>query len=85
MRFLHFPVQARTGRVFTVHLRGTEATVMLMDDLNFSRYRTGSSFRYFGGHFNRSPALLPPVPHDGHWNIVVDLGGGAGHVEATVS
>jgi hypothetical protein len=52
---------------------------MLMDDLNFSSYRHGSSFRYHGGHAKRSPVRLA-APRAGRWHVVVDLGGYGGRV-----
>ncbi len=55
-----------------------------MDDINFSSYRPGRSFRYHGGLAKRSPVHLA-APHTGHWNVVVDLGGYAGSVQAGVS
>jgi hypothetical protein len=66
-----------------VTLRGTEANVMVMDDLNLSDYRSGRQFRYFGGHFDKSPINIP-APGVGRWNVVVDLGGRGGQVEAAV-
>lgn len=72
------------GAVVDVTLRGTEANVMLLDPVNLGRYRRDQSFDYFGGHYTRSPARIA-VPHSGHWHVVVDLGGAAGRVEASVN
>jgi len=85
VNFLYFDVGACVrGAVVRVALSGSAANVMLVDDLNLSRYRSGRSFEYFGGHATRSPVLLT-VPRDGHWTVVIDLGGGSGHVNAQVS
>jgi hypothetical protein len=67
-----------------VTLRGTEANVMLLDPVALAAYKAGRRFDYFGGHFTRSPARIV-VPHAGHWHVVVDLGGAAGRVEASVN
>jgi hypothetical protein len=67
-----------------VTLRGTEANVMLLDPVALSAYKAGRRFDYFGGHFTRSPARIV-VPRAGHWHVVVDLGGAAGRVEASVN
>ncbi len=72
------------GATVVVRLRGTAPNVILLDADNFVRYRTGASFRYSGGHSNRSPVGLQ-VPYDGHWYVVVDLGGYKGRVRGTVS
>lgn len=83
MKFLHWEVDAVNGTVVRVEL-DSQANVMLMDSINFSSYRSGRQFRYFGGHAKRSPVLLS-APHAGHWHVVVDLGGYGGHVNASVS
>ena len=83
MRFLHWEVDAVQGTVVEVEL-DSQANVMLMDDINFSSYRRGSTFRYHGGLAKRSPARLS-APHKGRWHLVVDLGGRGGHVNASVS
>jgi hypothetical protein len=68
----------------TVALRGTEASVMLLDQTNFQKYRAGGRFRYTGGRYKRSPVLIA-VPYLGHWHVVVDMGGRLGRVDASVS
>lgn len=84
MRFLHYPIHATAGQTVKVTLRGNAANVMLLDAVNFGNYRAGRGFRYYGGHYATSPVLIP-VPHGGHWNLVIDLGGAAGHVDASVA
>jgi hypothetical protein len=83
VRYLHSESYLDRGDLAVVTL-DSQANVMLMDDINFSAYRSGSSFRYHGGLAERSPVRLP-APHAGHWNVVVDLGGYAGSVRAGVS
>ena len=53
----------------------TQCNFLLLDDLNFSAYRSRRSYRYHGGFFRRFPARIV-APHSGHWNLVLDLGGG---------
>lgn len=83
MNFLHSESHLDRGDVAVVTL-DSQANVMLMDDINFSAYRSGRSYRYFGGLAKRSPVRLA-APSSGHWNVVVDLGGYAGNVRAGVS
>jgi hypothetical protein len=83
MKFLHWEVDAVQGTVVRVEL-DSQANVMLLDDSNFSSYRGGRQFRYFGGLAKQSPVRLVP-PHGGRWHVVVDLGGYGGHVNASVS
>lgn len=73
----------RAGVGVEVILSGTEANVRLVDSANFSSYRSGLSHRYWGGHYSRSPIYLT-VPHDGHWHVVIDLGGYGGSVRSSV-
>ena len=72
----------QAGSVVMVQL-GSAANVKLLDDSNFDRYRRHQDYNFFGGYFDRSPVRLQ-IPHDGHWHVVVDLGGYAGRVSASV-
>jgi hypothetical protein len=83
MKFLHWEIDAGPDNVIAVRLN-RQANVRLLDDINFSAYRSGQSHRYRGGLAKRSPATLGP-PHSGRWHVVVDLGGYAGSLEAAVS
>lgn len=83
MKFIHSEVTTEAGDAILVTLNGNEANVMVMDDSNFRSYRSGGRFTYFGGHYKRSPAIVRP-PLSGHWNVVVDLGGLSGKVQAAV-
>jgi hypothetical protein len=83
MKFLHWEVDAGPDNVIQVEL-SRQANVLLLDDMNFSAYRSGRRYRYHGGHAKRTPVTLAP-PHRGHWHVVIDLGGYGGHVEASVA
>lgn len=82
MDFLHTEFDGGPNEVAVVTLDG-QANVMLLDDCNFHAYRRGAAFRYAGGLAKQSPIRLAP-PHGGHWHIVVDLGGYAGSIRASV-
>lgn len=83
MKYLHWEMSAGSDNIISVEL-SRAANVLLLDDSNYSSYRRGSSYRYHGGHAKQTPVRLVP-PHSDHWHVVVDLGGYAGHVEASVS
>jgi hypothetical protein len=83
MDFMHSQVQIGSNNAIEVSLDGNAANVMVMDSSNFSSYRRGGRFRYYGGHCTRSPAIIRP-PSSGNWHVVIDLGGGSGHVRASV-
>ena len=83
MNFLHTRVEIEDGDSIVVTLRGDEANVLVMSDTDFRNYRSGGRFSYHGGHYRRSPAIICP-PESGAWNVVVDLGGDAGRVRASV-
>jgi hypothetical protein len=71
------------GEILEVSLRGTEANVELLDSSNLSAFKRGRRHRYYGGHYKRSPALIP-IPRAGHWYAVVHLGGFGGSVRSGV-
>jgi hypothetical protein len=82
MEFLHCEFHGTSHDVALVTLDG-QGNVMLLDDDNFAAYRDGRAFNYFGGWTTTSPVRLAP-PHAGHWHVVVDLGGYAGSVKASI-
>lgn len=62
------------GSTAIVDWRGSAATVMLLDPVGFQKYVERMPFSYrAGGHYRCSPARLP-IPEDGRWYAVVDLG-----------
>jgi hypothetical protein len=53
-----------------------QATVLLLDPINFQHYSRGKRHTYYGGLAERSPFYVTP-PRQGHWHLVID-GGPAG-------
>jgi len=82
MNYLHYNLDLQSGQSVEVTL-DKQANVRLLDDLNYSKYRRNEKHRYYGGRATKSPVRLSP-PHAGHWHLIVDLGGGAGTVKASV-
>lgn len=79
---LHARKYIAGGRTVRVHI-DTQANVLLMDDINYSHYKNGGSYRHGGGFYTESPALIG-VPHSGNWNIVINLGGGSGTIRHSI-
>jgi hypothetical protein len=71
---LHKRLFLKDGDVVEV-LSDTQANVIMMGDSDYSNYKAGQSYQYYGGFYKRFPARLTP-PHSGYWNVVLDLGGG---------
>ncbi len=71
------------GTTVSVNLTGTAANVILLDRVNFARYRAHQPFLYTGGLQVATPAQLT-VPRDDHWFVILDLGGYSGRTHATV-
>lgn len=82
MEHLHYEFDAGPDEVVSVNLDHA-ANVMLLDMPSYSSYLNSSQFQYYGGYITRSPYHIRP-PRHGHWHLVVDLGGGAGTVRASV-
>jgi len=83
MDFVHYDLsQLRGGETVEVTLDHA-ANVRLLDDSNFSGYRSGRQYSFFGGHVTQSPYRIR-VPHGGHWHLVIDLGGYSGQVRSGV-
>jgi Domain of unknown function (DUF1883) len=82
MSFLHLREHLDSGDTVVVSC-DHQCNVMVMDDSNFSSYRSGRQFRYLGGFFKRFPAQIT-VPSSGNWNVVLDLGGGSATVRHSI-
>lgn len=82
MKFLHYQFSLSPNDVVEVTL-DQQGNVRLMDSINFQNYRKGKQHRYYGGLAKVSPIRIK-APHAGHWHLVVDLGGYAGKVKASV-
>ncbi len=82
MDFLHKELQLEPNDLVEVTLDHA-ANVQLLDPHQFDLYRQGKPYRYFGGYARRSPFRIA-APEAGRWFVVVDLGGGAGKVNASI-
>jgi hypothetical protein len=75
MRYLYYDLGEQEQECGVVaRLHGSSANVILVDSLNFDRYRLGRPFLYEGGFFTRTPARLQ-IPWTGHWYLIIDCGG----------
>jgi hypothetical protein len=84
MQFQHYDLgHMSTGEIVEVSLAGNAANVLLLDPTNLSHFRRGRQCRYFGGHQTSSVGHLR-IPNSGHWHVVINLGGYAGRVRASV-
>jgi hypothetical protein len=83
LNYLHYEFDTGPEDVIEVSLRG-QANVRLLDNTNFEKYSSGQSHHFaLGGFVKVSPVDLRP-PSPGHWHVVIDLGGYAGRVGASV-
>ena len=83
MNFLHYDLNLNSGDVVEVTL-DRQVNVRLLTDANYDAYRQGRQHSYFGGLAKESPIRIA-APHSGSWHVVVDLGGFAGTVRASVN
>lgn len=70
------------GKIVEVTLKYA-ANVKLMDSSNYSNYKNGRKYRYYGGYVKKSPFQIP-VPRSAHWYVVLDLGGYSGKISSSV-
>jgi Domain of unknown function (DUF1883) len=81
--YLHQEVELDADEVVEVIL-DHPANVMLLKPAEFTEYRNRKPFRYTAGvYYKETPARIP-APYPGPWHVVVDLGGGAGRVRASL-
>jgi hypothetical protein len=82
MEFLHKKLDLKVDDIVEVAL-DSAANVQLLDQNNYEKYRNQQTYRYLGGYAAKSPFHIRP-PHSGTWHLVIDLGGAAGIVRASV-
>jgi hypothetical protein len=82
MDYLHKEFELSEGDVVEVTLAGNAANVLLLDTPSFYNYQQGRPYNYYGGYARTSPFRIR-APHPGRWHLVVNLGGGAGRVQAS--
>ena len=83
MNFLQSDIGYQQAGTLVEVTLGNAANVRLLDSFNYSNFKSGRSCRQYGGYYRQSPAILK-VPRAGRWHVVVDLGGYAGRVSASV-
>jgi hypothetical protein len=86
MRYAYHDLgEQEEGSTAVVRWRGSPANVLMLDPVNFSKYceATMPVVPSAGGRYRRSPARVP-IPQDGRWYVVIDLGGRSGHANPTV-
>jgi hypothetical protein len=79
--FLKYEFDAGPNDIIRVNL-DKQANVRLLDATNFQKYRSGQQHAYYGGRVTTSSVNLRP-PRQGHWYVVIDLGGYSGTVRAS--
>ena len=83
MNYLHYDLDLGPEDAVEVTL-DQQANVRLLDEANFQLYKRGQRHTYHGGGLaKQSPIHLAP-PRAGRWHLVIDLGGYAGTVRASV-
>lgn len=82
MNYLHYEFNLKANDVVVVTL-DKQANVRLMDSSNYQNYRAGGEHTFYGGGATKSPVHVNP-PQSGYWHLVIDTGGYAGTVKASV-
>lgn len=83
MNYLHYELDVSPDDVIEVTL-DKQANVRLLDYSNYQNYKNGKDHKYYGGNAKVSPVRLR-APSSGRWHLVIDLGGYAGTVKASVN
>jgi hypothetical protein len=84
VKFVEFDLaQRKKDDVVEVTL-SSQAYVRLLNDENFSIYKEGGLYSFFGGLVKISPYRIT-VPEDGRWHIAVDMGEKSGKIAGKVT
>ena len=69
MNFQHWTLNLDTGDTVALTI-DRQCDVFLVDDSNFSSFRSGRGFRYSGGA-QKLKSVRITAPHSGHWHLVL--------------
>lgn len=83
MNFIHAREYLQEGDVVVVD-SSHQCNVCITTDIEFQNYKSGRSFRHYGGFFKRFPARIV-VPHADHWNVTLDLAGGSANIRYSIN
>ena len=78
MNYNYQEANLEAGDVIRVTL-DKQANVILLDNSNYQRFKSGRDYKHFGGLATRSPVDIV-VPSTGHWYLVINTGGYPGSV-----
>ena len=81
-KHLHYEFDLSRDEFVRITLK-QQAYVRLMDRDNYTNYKGGLQYRFYGGLAEVSPYEITP-PSGGHWHLAIDLGAYEGDIEAAV-
>ncbi len=81
--YIVYELDAGPEDVIEVTLSGP-ANVMLLTQSDYLHYQNNEEYSYIGGFSDNKLTVTLTPPHQGHWYLVVDLGGYPGHVNASM-
>ncbi|MGL5718434.1 MAG: DUF1883 domain-containing protein [Paraclostridium sp.] len=83
MKFKYQSRHFNKGDLISVEL-DKQANVILLDSLNFSKFKNGGKYKYYGGLATYSPFKIT-IPSAGMWYVVIHLGGYSGTVKYKIN
>lgn len=84
MEHLLSPVEAEAGDTIEV-TTDRPANVRLLTPAEYDNYLRGRAYQAVRDGVTPTGLVRFPVPHAGRWDVVIDLGGKPGRVEASVA
>lgn len=71
MNYLYYDLGLiNSDKKVKVQLQGTACNVLLLDSINYSKFKAGQAYSYYGGRVTTSVITLP-IPRYAHWYLVV--------------
>ena len=81
--FIHYDLgNLSSSNVVEVEI-DNQAYVRLLNETNFSMYRSGKRYQFSGGLQKKSVKQYV-IPNADHWHVAIDFGGRAGSIKTDV-
>ena len=74
MNYYHYPLDPHEqGKTVEFTIEDNSCKVMILDDLNLARYKSGNKYEFIGTKVNHSSERII-IPDNRRWHAIIDFG-----------
>ena len=74
MNYYHYPLDPHEqGKTVEFTIEANSCQVMILDDLNLARYKSGNKYEFVDAKVKQSPEQII-IPDNRRWHAIIDFG-----------